>query len=218
MISNFYVDRCFECDVPHLTRWYCAPSPDNSLSDKPLLMLSNHLRLVFIFLLSLAPPSPSLSCPHIIILFAMHDTYFPALSWIFLPPSLSLKKLILYSSQLGDSSQHLNILISATPNFVSCAIFTAHVSTQWLQHCWSHNCLVYFPLILKGILRSHRTPDTFIQFFHPDCIIFVIAATKSTLSANVAPRYLNAIILYKLSPCRVISEFPSKFPSPLNLR
>ena len=40
---------------------------------------------------------------------------------------------------------------------------------------WSYNCLVYFPLTLKLILRSHRIPDTVSQFFHPDCILCVIS-------------------------------------------
>ena len=78
--------------------------------------------------------------------------------------------------------------------------------------------LYTFPLILKLILRSHRIPDTLFQLFHPDCILCVISASKSPFSSNVAPRYLNVFTLTKFSPCRLISEFPSKFPSPLNLR
>ena len=39
---------------------------------------------------------------------------------------------------------HLNILISATSNFFSCAFFIAQVDT--VHHCWSYNCVVYFPL------------------------------------------------------------------------
>ena len=45
-------------------------------------------------------------------------------------------------------------------------------------------------LALKLILRSHRTPDTLFQFCHPDCILCIIAASKSPFSANVASRTL----------------------------
>ena len=45
--------------------------------------------LVFLSFFSLAPPSPSLSCLCIVLLFSIHahttSTYFPTLSWIFLP-------------------------------------------------------------------------------------------------------------------------------------
>ena len=50
--------------------------------------------LVFLSFFSPAPPSPSLSCLRIRLLFSIHahttSTYSPALSWIFLPPSSSL--------------------------------------------------------------------------------------------------------------------------------
>ena len=47
----------------------CASSPHSSFSDKLFLMLSNHLRLGLPLVLSPAPPSPSLSCPRILLLF-----------------------------------------------------------------------------------------------------------------------------------------------------
>ena len=46
-----------------------------------------------------------------------------------------------------------------------------------VHHCWSYNRLVYFPLTLKLILRSHRIPKTLFQFFHPDCIICITSAS-----------------------------------------
>ena len=44
-------------------------------------------------------------------------------------------------------------------------------------------------------------------------ILCVISASKSPLSANVAPRYLNVFTLSKFSLYILISEFPSKFSS-----
>ena len=70
----------------------------------------------FLSFFSPAPPSPSLYCLRILLLFSIHahttSTYFCALSWIFLPPWWL----------------HPSILISTTSNFFSCAFFTAHVS------------------------------------------------------------------------------------------
>ena len=83
------------------------------------------------------------------------------------------------------------ILIPEAPNFVSCALSTAHVSALYISA--DLTTVLYFPLTLKLILRPHRTSDTLFQFFHPDCILFFIAATKSPFSANVAPRYLNVL-------------------------
>ena len=72
---------------------------------------------------------------------------------------------------------------------------------------WSYNCLVYFPLTLQLIHRSHSISDTLFQFFHPDFILCVIFASKSPFSANVAPRYLNVYTRSKCSPCILISEY-----------
>ena len=84
---------------------------------------------VFLSLFSPSPPSPSLSYLRISLLFSVHvhtiSTYFPALSWICLPPSF-LSFLIM--SSLVTPFIHLNILISATSNFFSCVFFTAQVS------------------------------------------------------------------------------------------
>ena len=112
---------------------------------------------------------------------------------------------------------YLNIIISATSNFFSCAFFTVHVSAPYTIAGLTV-VLYTFLLTRKRILRSHRIPDTLLPCFHPDCILCYISAPKSPLSANVAPRYLNVLTNSKLFPCRLISEIPSKFPSTLNLR
>ena len=129
---------------------------------------------------------------------------------------VSLILSFLIPSSLVTPLIHLNILISATSNFFSCAFFTTYISAPYMIGGLT-TVLYTFPLTLKLILGSHRIPDTLFQFFHPDCMC-VISASKSPLSANVDPRYLNVFNLSKFSACRLISEFPSKFPSPLNLR
>ena len=94
ILSLFYVRSVCLMRCLHLAQ-SCASSPDNSLSDKSFFMLSNHLRFGLHLLLSPAPPSPPLSCLRIRLLFSIHapttSTYFPALCWIFLPPSLFLE-------------------------------------------------------------------------------------------------------------------------------
>ena len=120
----------------HLTQ-SCASSPDNSLSDKSLLMLSNHLRFGL----------PLLLFPGTSILITLLPTYsfsllntcpyhFNLLSCTFLDIShtfvvrLILSFLIL--SSLVTPLIHLNILISATSNFFSCAFFTAQFSAPYI--------------------------------------------------------------------------------------
>ena len=91
IVSHFYVGSLIV--MPPFTG-SCASSPDNSLSEKSFMMLSNHLRFGLPLILSLAPPSPSLYCQHIPFLFSIQahttSTFIPVLSWIFPPPSLSL--------------------------------------------------------------------------------------------------------------------------------
>ena len=141
-----------------------------SLSDKSFLMLSNHPALVFLYFYSQAPPPPSLSCLRIRLLFSIRahttSTYFPALSWIFLPPSLPLILSFLILPSLLTPLIHLNILISATSNFFSCDFLTAQVSAQYIIAGLT-TVLYTFPLTLKLIRRSHRIPDTLFQCFHP---------------------------------------------------
>ena len=205
----------------HLAR-SCASSLDNSLSDKSFMMLSNHLRFGLPLLLF---PGTSIA----IILLPTYSSsllstcqyHFNLLSCTFLDisptPVVPLILSCLNLSSLVTPHIHLNILISPTSNFFSCAFFTAQVSAPYIIAGLT-NVLYAFPLTLKLILRSHRIPYTLFQFSHPDYILCVISASKSPFSANVAPRYLNVFTRSKLCPCRLISEFPSKFPSTLNLR
>ena len=126
------------------------------------------------------------------------------------------------SVQLGDST-HESILTSSFPphptSSQDCAFFTPQVSAPYIIA--GLTIILYtFPLTLKLILWSHRIPDILFQFVHTDCILCVFSASKSPFSANVAPtipRYLNVFTHSKFCPCRLISEFPSKFPSTLNL-
>ena len=129
--SHFYVGSMCLVRRLHLGR-SCASSPDNSLSDKSFLMLSNHLRFGLPLLLfpytsipiTLLPTySSSLlkTCPYH---FNLLSCTFLDICHTFVVP-LILSFLIL--SGLVTPLIHLNILISATSNFFSCAFFTAHV-------------------------------------------------------------------------------------------
>ena len=194
----------------HLGR-SCASSSDNPLSDKSFLMLSNHLRFGLTLLLFPGTSIPITLFPtysySLLETCPLQPTLLHFLGYFshFCRPSNSL---IPNSVQPGDSLIHLNILISATSNFFSCAFFTAHVSAPCISAGLT-TVLYTFPLTLKLILRSHRIPDILFQFFHPDCILCVISASKSPFSANVAPRYLNVFTRSKFSPCILTSEFPS---------
>ena len=221
IFSHFHVGSMCLMRRLHLARSW-ASSLDNSLSDKSFPMLSNHLRFGLPLLLfpgtsiaiTLLPTySSSLlnTCPYH---FNLLSCTFLDISPTFVVP-LILSFLIL--SSLVTPLIHLNILISATSNFFSCAFFTAQVSAPYIIAGLT-TVLYTFPLTLKRILRSHRIPDTLFQFCHPVCVLWVISASKSQFSANVAPRYLKVFTRSKCCPCRLISEFPSKFPSTLNLR
>ena len=146
----------------HLTR-YCASSPDNSLSDKSFLMLSNHLRFGLPLLLfpgiSIAitllpthsfsvlntgasqcmpiPLQPLLIVPSLLTRGKMSETstYIPALSWIFVPPSLHVPLILsfLILSSMVTPFIHLIFLISTTSNFFSCAFFTFYAQPWRFQ-------------------------------------------------------------------------------------
>ena len=149
ILSHLYVGSTFLMKCLHWTR-SCTSSPDISLSDKSYLMLSNHLPFF-----SPAPPSPSLSCPHILLLFSIHAnttlTYFCALSWIFLSPSLKgwrLKKL----PKSGRSSA-LSEDLAVLHNYVSSYIFHALVfRVQWIR--WRLLALIPWREILGGISET----------------------------------------------------------------
>ena len=155
--SNFYVGSMCLVRRLHLARSYVS-SLGNSLSDKSFLMLSNHLRFGLPLLLfpgtsiaiTLLPTySSSLlnSCPY----------HFNLLSCTFLEISPTLVVPLILSFQILSSLVtpliHLNILISTTSNFFSCAFFTAQVSTPYIIAGLT-TVLYTFPLTLKLILRS----------------------------------------------------------------
>ena len=171
---HFYVGSMCLMSRLHLSRSW-ASSLDNSLCDKSFLMLSNHLRFGLPLLLfpgtsiaiTLLPTySPSLlnTCPYH---FNLLSCNVLDISPTFVVP-LILSFLIM--SSLVTPLIHLNILISATSNFFSCAYFTAQVSAPYIIAGLTTD-LYTVPLTHKLILRSHRIPDTLFQFFHPDCIL-----------------------------------------------
>ena len=122
-----------------------ASSPDNSLSDKSLLMLSNTCPSVF---LSFFFPAPHHSLAHIVFFSSKYMDarayHFNLLSCTFLDISptfvvpLFLSFVIL--SSLVTSLIHLNILISTTSNFFSCVLQCACPGI--VHHCLSYNRLV----------------------------------------------------------------------------
>ena len=143
----------------------CASSPHNSLSDKSFLMLSNHL---------LSSPSIPRHLHHhhsLAYIFFFSSQYMPT------PLQSTFLHFLGYFSHLRcpsnslipNSVRHIQVLLL-------CLLHCPCLST--VHHCWSYNRLVYFPLTLKLILRSHRIPDTLFQFIHPDCILCVISASN----------------------------------------
>ena len=175
--------------------------------------------LLFLSFFSPAPPSPSLSCLRIRLLETC-PYHFNLLSCTFLDISLTFVVPLILSflilSSLVTPLIHLNILISATSNFFSCAFLTAHVSALYIIAGLT-TVLYTFPLTLKLILRSHRIPDTLFQFFQPDCILCVISASKSPFSANVAPRYLNVFTRSKFSSCILIHPLLILYTKTVNI-
>ena len=75
-------------------------------------------------------------------------------------------KLFLTLSLLVTPSIHLNILISATSNLLSCAIFIGHVSALY-NIAGLTTDLNTFPFTLALFFRSHSTPIVLFQFFQP---------------------------------------------------
>ena len=134
IFSHFHVGSMSLTRRLHFA-WSCASSLDNSLSNKLFLMLSNHLRFGLPLLLfpgtsipiTLLPTYSSLlnTCPYH---FNLLSCTFLDIAPTFVVP-LILSFLIL--SSLVTPLIHLNILISATSNFFSCAFFTAQVSAPY---------------------------------------------------------------------------------------
>ena len=94
-LSHFYVGSMFLMRRLHLTR-YCSSSTDSPFSDNSFLMLSNHLRFGIPLLIFPGTPITITLLPTLLFfysvfpIYAHTSTYFPALSWIFLAPWLSL--------------------------------------------------------------------------------------------------------------------------------
>ena len=119
-----------------LTR-HCTSSPYSPFSDKSFLILSNHFRL------------------------GLPLRLFPDTSITTTLAHIGP----MYSSSLLNSlvklhSSIFNTLISAT----YCDFFTAHVSAAYTI-AGVTIVLYTFPLTLKHIIRSHRTPDSLFQLF-----------------------------------------------------
>ena len=94
IFPHLYVESMFLTRRLHLAR-SCASSPDSPFSHKSTFTLSRSTSAsMFLSFFFPAPPSPSLSCPPYIFFIPSHETpvptFFPALSWIFLPLSLSV--------------------------------------------------------------------------------------------------------------------------------
>ena len=138
---TFMWGRCFLCYI-HWTR-SCPYSPENSLSNKSFLMLSNLLCFGLPLLLF---PGTSIT----ITIFPTHSSsllktcpyHFNLLSCTFLDisPTFAAPLILSYlimSSLVAPLNTHLNILITATSNFFSCAFLTAQLSIGTVHHCWS---------------------------------------------------------------------------------
>ena len=142
--------------------WSCVSSLDNSLSDKSFLMLANHLHFglplllfpgtsIAITLLPTYSSSLLSTCPY----------HFNLLSYTFLDISPTFVVPVILSflilSSLVTPLIHLNILISATSNF----FFLHCPSLGTVHHCWSYNCLGYFPLdsqTYSSVAQNPRYP------------------------------------------------------------
>ena len=162
IFSHFYVGSmvCLMRRL-HLALYY-ASSPDNSLSDKSFLMLSNHLRFGIPLLLFPSTPIPITILPtYSSSLLNTCPYYFNLVSCTFLDiyPTFVIPLILsfLIPSSLVTPLIHLNILISAKSNFFCCAFFTAHVSAPYIIAGLT-TVLYTFPLTLKLIIRSHRIP------------------------------------------------------------
>ena len=121
--STFKWGRCFLfMRRTHLTR-SCASSPDNSLSDKSFLMLSNHFRFDLPVLLFPGTSITTTLMPtYSSSLLNTRPYHFNLFSCTFLDISHTFVVLLILSfpilSSLATPLIHLNILISATSNVV----------------------------------------------------------------------------------------------------
>ena len=88
---------------------------------KSFLMLSNDLRCCLLLLLSQEPPSPSLSCLHLLAYMPIHfDLLSRRPTFLDISPTFVVPLILsfLIMSSLVTPHIHLNILISATSNLI----------------------------------------------------------------------------------------------------
>ena len=173
----------------------CSPSKARVLYNLWFFVLHCHVGLILynIMLEKRSSLFISLFHPHILVSLHVRTTliYYPTLSWMLLPLSLSL--CFIYSSfcpRLYNLAIP-NILISATFNFFFCAFF---------GHCWSYYSLV-FPI--DPPVDSLIT-QTLFQLFIPT-VVYGLSPHPSLFLVTSSINF---------SSCRLISEFPP----PLNLR
>ena len=145
IFSHLYVGSMCLVRRLHLAR-SCSSSPDNSLSDKSFLILSNHLHFGLPLLLFLGTSIPITLFPtYLSTLLNTCPYHFNPLYCTFLdisPNSVALILSFLILSILVTPLIHLNFghIQLLLVRFLHCPrLGTVH-------HCWSYNCLVCFPL------------------------------------------------------------------------
>ena len=104
---------------------------------------------------------------------------------------------------------HLHIFISVTSSFFTWELVTGTVSVQYSIAGWT-NMLCIFPSTCGGTLLSHRTPDIFLQLFHPHCVLMFISVLLSPSLCRVLPRYLNYVTCGSWEDC--ILTLPNCIP------
>ena len=98
---------------------------------------------------------------------------FLHLSVMFSTFSLSLMSSFLTWSLSVWPHAHLHIFISVTSSFFTWELVTGTVAIPYSIAGWTI-ILCIFPLTCGGTLLSHRTPDIFLQLFHPHCILLFL--------------------------------------------
>ena len=152
---------------------FAPPSPTVPSPSSPHLHCSSTSASVFLSFSS--PPlhiHPHHSFPHTTYSSFVLMTYpyhFNLRSCTFLDIAPTFVVPLIHRS-LFCPSLHLNILISATSDFFSCAFFAAHVSAPYIIAGLT-TVLYIFPLTIKLMFLSHRTPDILFKFLHQDCTL-----------------------------------------------
>ena len=164
IFSHFYVGSMCLMRLLHLAQ-SCVSSLDNSFSDKSFPMVSIHLRFGLPHLLSPGTSTPITLLPtYSSSLLNTCPCHFNLLSCTFLDISptfvVPLILSILILSSLVTPIIHLNILISATSNFFSCAFFTAQVSAPYIIAGLTTVLLVVEKYQILQSFRTWRTYET----------------------------------------------------------